>query len=89
MAKALLDYNIHAPTMYFPLIVPECLLIEPTETESLAQLDEFLEAMADIRKRMMSEPEALKSAPHQFNCQRPDEALAAKSLNVRWIGEDL
>src|SRR5260221_14657191 len=63
VAKRLLDYGFHAPTMYFPLLVPECLLIEPTETETLDTLDAFVEAMIQILKEAKSNPELLKNAP--------------------------
>lgn len=86
VAKALLDHQIHAPTMYFPLMVPECLLIEPTETESLSQMDLFLEAMQKIRHQIENDPGSLNQAPHQLKYQRPDETLAAKSCHFKWKG---
>src|SRR5258705_5474519 len=63
-AKRLLDYGFHAPTTYFPLLVPECLLIEPTETETLEDLDRFAQAMSAILKEARDEPEEVSSAPH-------------------------
>ena len=83
-AKALLDHHIHAPTMYFPLIVPECLLIEPTETESKAQLDQFIEVMVNIRKKAKEDPNYLKNAPYKTKISRADEVKAVKEINVKW-----
>jgi glycine dehydrogenase subunit 2 len=85
-AKRLLDYNIHAPTTYFPLLVPECLLIEPTETECKEELDAFVEAMAKIRKEAETNPELLKEAPHTQPVGRLDEVRAAKQLDLAWSG---
>ncbi|MEY2341051.1 aminomethyl-transferring glycine dehydrogenase subunit GcvPB [Acidithiobacillus sp. IBUN Pt1247-S3] len=82
VAKRLLDFGIHAPTIYFPQLVPECLLIEPTETESKATLDRFLEVMAQIRREALEEPELLKNAPQNLPVQRVDETLAARRLQV-------
>jgi len=84
VAKRLLDFGFHAPTVYFPLIVPECLLIEPTETEDKNTLDRFLDAMKSIREEMVKTPELLKSAPHTLAMQRLDDVKAVKELNVRW-----
>lgn len=83
-AKALLDYGIHAPTTYFPLLVPECLLIEPTETESIQELDGFVEAMIAIRDKAYSDPEALKSAPLTMPVRRLDDVRAAKYPDLVW-----
>jgi glycine dehydrogenase subunit 2 len=77
-AKRLLDYGFHAPTVYFPLLIPECLLIEPTETESRETLDAFAEAMAAILKEAETEPEKLKTAPHALPVRRLDEVSAAR-----------
>jgi len=82
VAKRLLDFGIHAPTIYFPQLVPECLLIEPTETESKASLDRFLEVMAQIRREALEEPERLRNAPHDLPVRRVDETLAARRLQV-------
>lgn len=82
VAKRLLDFGIHAPTIYFPQLVPECLLIEPTETESKASLDRFLEVMAQIRREALEEPELLRNAPHDLPVRRVDETLAARRLQV-------
>ncbi len=82
VAKRLLDYGFHAPTIYFPLIVPEALMIEPTETESKQTLDEFISAMQRIAKEAEENPEVLKEAPHNTPVRRLDEAKAARELNV-------
>ena len=83
-AKRLLDFGFHAPTTYFPLLVPECLLIEPTETESKETLDAFVEAMAQILEEARSEPEKVKSAPHTTPVRRLDDVRAARQLDVAW-----
>ncbi|MFZ5833421.1 MAG: aminomethyl-transferring glycine dehydrogenase subunit GcvPB [Planctomycetota bacterium] len=81
IAKRLLDYGFHAPTVYFPLIVREALMIEPTETESRATLDAF----ADVLKAILAEaPELLHGAPHTTPVSRPDEVLAARKPVLRW-----
>jgi glycine dehydrogenase subunit 2 len=82
LAKRLLDFGIHAPTVYFPQLVPECLLIEPTETESKATLDRFVTVMAQIRREALEQPELLREAPHHLPVGRLDEALAARRLDV-------
>jgi len=81
-AKALLDYGFHAPTTYFPLLVPECLLIEPTETEALQTLDEFVAALVDIRDKAYSDPEGLKEAPVTMPVRRLDDVRAAKQPDL-------
>jgi glycine dehydrogenase subunit 2 len=83
-AKRLLDYGFHAPTTYFPLLVPECLLIEPTETESRDELDAFVEAMRKILAESESNPELVKSAPYSLPVRRLDEVRAARELDVAW-----
>jgi len=83
-AKRLLDYNFHAPTTYFPLLVPECLLIEPTETETKEELDAFVEAMIKIQQEAENSPELLKEAPHTQPVRRLDEVRAAKQLDLAW-----
>jgi glycine dehydrogenase subunit 2 len=83
-AKRLLDYGFHAPTTYFPLLVPECLLIEPTETESKEELDAFVEAMIAIRHEAQSEPDKLKGAPWTLPVRRLDDVRAAKQLDLAW-----
>ena len=79
VAKRLLDYGYHPPTVYFPLIVPEALMIEPTETESLETLDAFIEAMAQISREAEENPELLKTAPHVTPVRRLDEVKAARN----------
>lgn len=86
-AKRLLDYGFHAPTTYFPLLVPECLLIEPTETESKATLDAFVEAMATIRKEAQTSPELLHQAPHDLPVKRLDDVKAARELDLNYYSE--
>jgi glycine dehydrogenase subunit 2 len=84
VAKRLLDYGFHAPTTYFPLLVPECLLIEPTETEAKEDLDRFCDAMIAIRTEMEQDPEKLCSAPHTMPVRRLDDVRAAKQLDLAW-----
>ncbi len=84
IAKRLLDYGYHAPTIYFPINVPECLLIEPTETESKETLDRFVEAMEKILEEVKTNPELVKTAPHSCAVKRLDEVKAARELNLRW-----
>ena len=84
IAKRLLDYGFHAPTTYFPLLVPECFLIEPTETEDKSELDGFVEAMKAIRQEMLEDPEVLRSAPHTLPVRRLDDVKAARELNLAW-----
>lgn len=80
ISKRLMDYNFHPPTNYFPLIVPEALLIEPTETESKEVLDSFIEAMLKIAEEAQNNPDLLHSAPHITPVKRVDEVKAAKDL---------
>ena len=82
-AKRLLDYGFHAPTTYFPLLVAECFLIEPTETESKEELDAFVDAMASIRAEAQRDPELVKTAPHDLPVARLDDVRAARELDVR------
>jgi len=82
VAKRLLDHGYHAPTTYFPLLVPECLLVEPTETESRETLDGFVEAMACILAESETDMETIKSAPHTLPNRRFNEVAAAKALDV-------
>jgi glycine dehydrogenase subunit 2 len=84
VAKRLLDYGFHAPTTYFPLLVPECLLIEPTETEAKEDLDRFCDAMIAILAEMAQEPEKLALAPHTMPVRRLDDVRAAKFLDLAW-----
>jgi glycine dehydrogenase subunit 2 len=83
-AKRLLDHGFHAPTMYFPLLVPECLLIEPTETESREDIDRLVDAFVRVREEAETEPETLRTAPHTLPLRRLDEVRAAKELHLRW-----
>ncbi|UCF61065.1 MAG: aminomethyl-transferring glycine dehydrogenase subunit GcvPB [Anaerolineaceae bacterium] len=80
IAKRLMDYGFHPPTNYFPLIVREALMIEPTETESLETLDAFVKAMLEIAEQARSDPELLKTAPHKTTFGRMDEVKAARQL---------
>jgi glycine dehydrogenase subunit 2 len=82
IAKRLLDYGFHAPTMYFPLLVPECLLIEPTETESKQVLDGFADALIAILEEANTNPQLLTTAPHTLPVRRLDEVKAARELNL-------
>lgn len=81
-AKRLLDYGFHAPTTYFPLLVPECLLIEPTETEDKSTLDAFIVAMNKIEKEAASDPEKVKGAPYTLPVRRLDDVKAARELDL-------
>lgn len=84
VSKRLIDYGIHPPTMYFPLIVEEALMVEPTETESLETIDYFIEVMKTIAREAKEEPDLLHDAPHYTPNTRLDEALAARNPNLRW-----
>lgn len=83
-AKRLLDYGFHAPTTYFPLIIPECLLIEPTETETKQDMDQFVEAMVKIQKEGDKDPQTLKGAPYTLPVRRLDDVKAARKLDLVW-----
>jgi glycine dehydrogenase subunit 2 len=87
ISKRLLDYGFHPPTNYFPLIVPECLMIEPTETETKETLDEFCDAMLAIADEARTNPDLLHSAPTTCVVGRLDEAYAAKTLDLAWSPE--
>ncbi|HJO42949.1 MAG TPA: hypothetical protein QF508_06060, partial [Candidatus Thalassarchaeaceae archaeon] len=80
VAKRLLDYGYMSPTLYFPMIVPECLMIEPTETESKEVLDKFAD---DFLAILAEDPEIVTTAPHDTKVRRVDEVLAARSLVLR------
>lgn len=84
VAKRLLDYGYHPPTIYFPLIVHNAIMIEPTETESLETLDSFIDIMIKISEEAKENPEILKTAPHDTRVRRIDEAKAARSLILKW-----
>ena len=84
VAKALIDHGVHPPTMYFPLIVDEALMVEPTETESAETLERFAAALAEIVRQAETNPESLRSAPHRTPVSRPDETSAARNVVARW-----
>ena len=84
IAKRILDHGVHAPTVYFPLIVPEALMIEPTETEDLASLDAYVEVLRDIDRETQDDPDLVLSAPHNTPVRRPDEVRAARDPILRW-----
>ena len=84
VAKRLLDYGFHAPTMYFPLIVHEALMIEPTESENRDTLDAFIQALRDINQESLDDPDFVHHAPHTTPVSRLDEAGAARHPNLRW-----
>ena len=84
VSKRLIDYGIHPPTMYFPLVVDEALMIEPTETESKETLDQFIEVMKRIADEARHSPDLLRQAPHDTPNTRLDEALAARKPDLRW-----
>ncbi len=84
IAKRLLDFGVHAPTVYFPLIVPEALMIEPTETESKETLDAYADYLLQIAREAEENPEKVKQAPTKTPLKRLDEAQAAKELNIRY-----
>ncbi|MFL5931050.1 MAG: aminomethyl-transferring glycine dehydrogenase subunit GcvPB, partial [Gaiellaceae bacterium] len=88
VAKRLMDYGFHPPTIYFPLVVPEALMIEPTETETRETLDEFADAMASIAREAAESPELLREAPRGRPVGRVDEVKAAKRAVVRYLFED-
>jgi glycine dehydrogenase subunit 2 len=84
ICKRLLDHGFYAPTVYFPLIVEEALMIEPTETESLETLDSFIDAMNGIAREAREDPGLVKSAPNDMPVHRIDEARAARHPILRW-----
>ena len=86
IAKRLLDFGFHPPTVYFPLIIREALMIEPTETESKETLDEFAKAMKQIAEEARRDPEILKEAPHDTIVRRPDEVRAARNPVLKYEG---
>ena len=85
LAKRLLDKGFHAPTTYFPLLVPECLLIEPTETECKSTLDGFVSAMKEILEEAHTNPQVLKDAPHSLPVKRLDDVKAARELDLNYF----
>jgi glycine dehydrogenase subunit 2 len=84
IAKRLLDFGIHPPTIYFPLVVPGALMIEPTETESRETLDQFVAAMRQIYDEALENPEVVRTAPHTLRLRRVDEVKAARHPILRW-----
>ena len=84
IAKRLLDFGMYAPTVYFPLIVHEAMMIEPTETETRETLDYFISVMHQISEEARDNPEIVKTAPHTTVVGRLDQALAARKPNLRW-----
>jgi glycine dehydrogenase subunit 2 len=84
VAKRILDFGMHAPTVYFPLIVHEALMIEPTETASREELDAYVEALKRISEEAYTNPEVVKSAPHNTAVKRVDDVLAAKKPVLSW-----
>ena len=87
VAKRMLDFGVHAPTAYFPLSVPECFLVEPTETEAKETLDHFAEVMASIRQEAEANPEVPHHAPYTLPVKRLDDVRAAKELDLAWDGQ--
>jgi len=85
LAKRMMDFGIHPPTVYFPLIVKGALMIEPTETESKAQLDKFIEVMKIIAKEAQENPQILHSAPNNLGIKRLNEVHAAKNPILTWL----
>jgi glycine dehydrogenase subunit 2 len=84
VAKRLIDHGFHPPTVYFPLVVEEAMMIEPTETESLETLDAFVDAIEAVDREIETDVHVLHTAPHTATVSRPDEALAARQLRARW-----
>ncbi len=87
IVKRLLDFGVHAPTVYFPMIVPEAMMIEPTETETKETLDEFASILIAIDEESKNDPETVRNAPHTTVVRKLDEALAARKPNLRWSRE--
>jgi len=84
IAKRLLDFGFHSPTMYFPLIVKEALMIEPTESENKETMDRFISVMKQIAEEVETNPELVHSAPHSTPVGKVDETYANRNLNVHW-----
>jgi glycine dehydrogenase subunit 2 len=87
VAKRLIDFGYHPPTVYFPLVVEEALMVEPTETESRETIEGLAEALNQIAKEAAEDPELLSDAPATTPVRRPDEARAARQLTVRWTAD--
>ena len=88
LAKRMLDYGVHPPTIYFPLIVHEALMLEPTETESKDTLDHFVEIIKKILEEAKRDPDFVKNAPHSTPVNRLDEVTASRKPKVRWTPEE-
>jgi len=86
IAKRLIDYGFHPPTIYFPLVVKEAMMVEPTETESKATLDRFCETMEKIAREALATPELVINAPHSAPVGKVDETRAAKDMDLRFCG---
>ena len=84
IAKRMLDYGVHPPTVYFPLIIDEALMVEPTDTETLETLDNFIEIMNKIKKEAIENPKILEEAPTTTPVRRLDEVQAARKPKVKW-----
>jgi len=84
IAKRLLDYDQYAPTIYFPLVVKEAMMIEPTETENIETLDRFVETLLTISREIKENPDLVKNAPHSTSVRKLDETEAARNPNLRW-----
>ena len=83
MAKGLIENGVHPPTVYFPLIVHEAMMVEPTDTETREGLDQLVEAFINVAKEAKENPEKLLEAPHNTPVRRPDEVKAAKELDLK------
>jgi len=88
MAKRLLDFGFHAPTIYFPLIVKECMMIEPTESETKETLDDFASVMLKIAEEAENNPEVVLTAPHNLPVKRLDDAFASRNINVKYTPKE-
>jgi glycine dehydrogenase subunit 2 len=84
VAKRLLDFGRHSPTTYFPLLVPECWLVEPTETETKEELDAFVEALVAIQAEALEDPDKVRQAPWTLPVKRLDDVRAARQLDLVW-----
>ena len=84
IAKSLLDYGFHAPTIYFPSNVPGSMMIEPTESETKETLDRFIEAMNEINELINIDPDRIRNAPYDTPVKRLDETKANRELDLRW-----
>lgn len=87
-AKRLIDFGVHPPTVYFPMVVPEALMIEPTETLSKRELDRVVEIFQTVTEEAIEDPEVVESAPHSTRIQQPDEAVAARNPRLTWLDLD-